>query len=81
MRNLDHFFFAAAALIATPIVAALISACTTTDAEAQEHEISRAKDEIIIITPRPGVECYLRRGTSSYNTQVMSCVVLPAGVQ
>ena len=81
MRNPEYLLFAAAGFIALLPLGALISACTTSDAERREQTTSTAVEELITITPRAGVECYIIPGFSSLNPRVMSCVVLPAGVQ
>ena len=81
MRNPEYIFFIGAVVIAIPLVAALVNAFTTSDAELREATTTSAQENLVTISPRPGVECYIVRGVSSLNTRVMSCVVLPAGVQ
>lgn len=81
MRNPEYIFFVGAICTAIPLIAVLISACTTSDAERRERTTSVAEEELITIKPRAGVECYIIPGFSSLNPRVMSCVVLPAGVQ
>jgi len=72
----------AAMLLVIPLFATLVSACTKprTPKEMAEVDVTYAenlKDEIVIVTPRPGVECYVLRGISTTNTRTMSCVVNP----
>ena len=81
MRNPEYIFFVGAICIGIPLVAVLISACTTSDAERLEAVTTLAQENLVTITPRPGVECYVVPGFSTLNPRVMSCVVLPAGVQ
>lgn len=81
MRNPEYIFFVGAICIAIPLVATLISACTTSDTERLEEATTLAQENLITVKPRPGVECYIVRGSSTLNPRVMSCVVLPAGVQ
>ena len=81
MRNPEYIFFVGAICIAIPLVGTLISACTTSDTERLEAATTSAQENLVTITPRPGVECYVVPGFSTLNPRVMSCVVLPAGVQ
>mgnify|MGYP003348791379 CR=1 FL=1 len=67
-------------LFALPVVAVSMSACSKTPEEkaaADARTLKWVKDELVTFSPRPGVECYVIRGSSSSSPRVMSCVVLP----
>jgi hypothetical protein len=69
-------------LIAMPLAATLFVACSQPStpeerAEASSDYAAGLKENLAILTPRPGVECYVVRGFSAANPRLMSCVVLP----
>ena len=81
-RHFPAFF---CALIMFPLpVALLIGACSgeaTPDEKAalDKGYADNVKEEIVTLSPRPGVECYVLRGHGSVTPRVMSCVALPSG--
>jgi cob(I)alamin adenosyltransferase len=87
MRNSflnDPSFFvqALAIMICVPLVGALFTACISPStpeekAEAQEHRIEWVQKDMVTISPRPGVECYVLPSGRSDVAHVMSCVVIP----
>ena len=81
MNFLDrHFLLVFACSIVAPITVGLIlNACSTGDkAEADATYSNEVSEDIVTVSPRPGVECYVLRGWSSTNPRSMSCVTLPA---
>lgn len=79
-RNLSLIF--GAILFALPVGAICMAACSgpSTPEEKVVYDASytdRAKEDMVVLTPRPGVECYILRGRHSVEPRVMSCVVLP----
>lgn len=72
-------------LIAMPLAATLFVACSGPDtpeekAAAEARFIEFQKEELAIISPRPGVECYILRGYGPGAPRGMSCVTLPVTV-
>ena len=70
-------------LIFMPLTATIFVACSVPStpeekAEASSDYVTGLKEDLAILTPRPGVECYVVRGFSDANPRLMSCVVLPA---
>ena len=82
-RDERNFPLAIAAMIlGMPLFAALASACTKprTPEEKADLNVKYAESlegELVTLNPRPGVECYVLRGSSTTSTRAMSCVVLP----
>jgi len=79
MRSfLDHenaFNIIGAILIGVPLTAGGIVACTTpSDEELDKRYAEQAKENIVVISPRPGVECYILRSQSGHDPRVMSCI-------
>jgi hypothetical protein len=68
-------------LLGMPLTAVLLTACTkpTPEEQAQANMTYGDKilEEIIIVSPRPGVECYVLRGHGEAAPRTLSCVVLP----
>jgi hypothetical protein len=70
------FFFALA-------VSGLIAGACSQPSTPEEKVVydasytDRAKEDMVVLSPRPGVECYILRGRHSVEPRVMSCVVLP----
>jgi hypothetical protein len=69
-------------LLSLPIVGLLFVACSGPDtpeekAAYDESYSNRAKEDMITVSPRPGVECYILRGRHNTEPRVMSCVTLP----
>jgi hypothetical protein len=71
------------ALLSLPIVGTILAACSVPNtpeekAEAASNYAADLKEDLTVLTPRPGVECYVVRGFSAANPRLMSCVVLPS---
>ena len=69
-------------LIALPAFALIFGACSQPStpeekAERSERFAEHIKEEMVTITPRPGVECYVIRGYSSSAPRAISCITLP----
>lgn len=69
-------------LFSLPVGAICIAACSMPNtpeekAEAASDYAAGLKEDLTILIPRPGVECYVVRGFSAANPRLMSCVVLP----
>ena len=82
---LDHpdiVYIFAAYLIAMPLTAALLTACSNPStpeekAVSDERHAAWLKEDMVTLSPRSGVECYVIRGSSSSSPRTMSCVVIP----
>jgi len=66
-------------LISFILIAFTFSACSQPRTPEEKIEQSKQysehlKEDMTIVSPRPGVECYVIRGYSSANPRVMSCV-------
>ena len=61
---------------AIPLVAILFTACTVSDEEMRDNARERAREDMVTVKPRPGVECYILRGSTSSNPRSMSCVAV-----
>jgi hypothetical protein len=75
-RNVSIF------LLAIPVLGVIFAACAqpSTPEEKSSSDarfIEQTKEELTVLTPRPGVECYVLRGYGSGTPRVMSCVALP----
>jgi hypothetical protein len=73
-------------LIFMPLTATIFVACSVPStpeekAEASSDYVTGLKEDLAILTPRPGVECYVVRGFSDANPRLMSCVVLHTEVK
>ena len=82
LDNPDIVYIFAAYLIAMPLAAALLTACSKPDtpeekAVSDERHAAWLKEDMVTLSPRPGVECYILRGHGSGTPRVMSCVVIP----
>ena len=71
------------ALLTLPLGGTILAACSMPNtpeekAEAASNYAADLKEDLTVLTPRPGVECYVVRGFSAANPRLMSCVVLPA---
>jgi len=85
MRNfIDRHFFLifGLGLLSLPIGGTILAACSMPNtpeekAEAASDYAAELKEDLTILTPRPGVECYVVRGFSAASPRLMSCVVLP----
>jgi len=70
-------------ILAIPVIGlALLSACSHPStpeekAAAEERVVSWLKEDLVVLVPRPGVECYVLRSRRSDVSDAMSCVVLP----
>ena len=79
-----HFIpVVAVALLTLPLGGTILAACSMPNtpeekAEAASNYAADLKEDLTVLTPRPGVECYVVRGFSAANPRLMSCVVLPA---
>ena len=60
---------------AVPLAAVLIVACTP-DEELRDAVRERAREDLVTIKPRSGVECYVLRGATATNPRTMSCVAI-----
>jgi hypothetical protein len=81
LDNPDIVYIFGAYLIAMPLAAALLTSCSKTPEEKTASDtryIETATQDMVVLTPRPGVECYVLRGYGSGTPRVMSCVTLPA---
>jgi len=82
MRDLidRHFFLILGlGLLSLPIGGTILAACSMPNtpeekAEAASDYAAGLKEDMTILTPRPGVECYVVRGFSAANPRLMSCV-------
>jgi hypothetical protein len=79
-RNFPLVFMGS--LIGMPLVATLITACSEPStpeekAVSDERHAAWIKEDMVTLSPRPGVECYVVRGSSSSSPRTMSCVTLP----
>jgi hypothetical protein len=79
MRSfLDHenaFYIIVTIILAIPLVAGGIVACTTpSEGEMDKRYAEHAKENLVVVSPRPGVECYILRGSGSGAPRAMSCV-------
>ena len=85
MRNfIDRNFTLIVGLVlfSLPIGGTILAACSVPNtpeekAEAASDYAAELKEDLTILAPRPGVECYVVRGFSAANPRLMSCVVLP----
>jgi hypothetical protein len=85
MRNfIDRHFFLifGLCLLSLPIGGTILAACSMPNtpeekAEAASNYAADLKEDLTVLAPRPGVECYVVRGFSAANPRLMSCVVLP----
>jgi len=85
MRNfIDRHFFLifGLGLLSLPIGGTILAACSMPNtpeekAEAASDYAAELKEDLTILTPRPGVECYILRGYGAAAPRGMSCVVLP----
>jgi hypothetical protein len=85
MRDLidRHFFLIfGLGLLSLPIGGTILAACSMPNTPEEKAEVASdyaagLKENLAILTPRPGVECYVVRGFSAANPRLMSCVVLP----
>lgn len=79
-----HFIpVVAVALLTLPLGGTILAACSMPNtpeekAEAASNYAADLKEDLTVLTPRPGVECYVVRGFSAANPRLMSCVVIPA---
>jgi hypothetical protein len=72
-RNMSIF------LVAIPVLGVIFAACSqpNTPEEKATSDVgygSQVKEDLVVISPRPGVECYILRGYGSGTPRVMSCV-------
>ena len=70
-------------LIFMPLSAALFIACSQPSTPEEkiaydEKYADHAREDLMTISPRPGVECYILRGNRQTEPRTMSCVVIPA---
>jgi hypothetical protein len=69
-------------LIVVPIFGILIASCSGPETPEEKVEMDMqyaewTKDDLVIFSPRAGVECYVLRGHTDTSPRVMSCVTLP----
>jgi hypothetical protein len=75
----NFFFQALAIMICVPLAGALLSVCiqpSTPEERIQAHErtVNWIKDDLIVLVPRPGVECYVLRSHRSDVPNSLSCI-------
>jgi len=75
-RNMSIF------LVAIPVLGVIFAACSQPSTPEEKttvdtHFIEQMKEDLLVLTPRPGVECYVLRGYGSGTPRTMSCVTLP----
>jgi hypothetical protein len=75
-RNVSIFLFA------MPVLGVIFAACSQPNTPEEKTTvdtrfIEQAKEDLLVLTPRPGVECYVLRGYGSGTPRTMSCVTLP----
>jgi len=66
-------------LLAMPVLGILFAACSQPNTPAEKATSdagygAQVKEDLVVISPRPGVECYILRGYGSGTPRVMSCV-------
>jgi hypothetical protein len=66
-------------LLAMPVLGILFAACSqpSTPEEkvaAQEQTVKWLKDDLVVLVPRPGVECYVLRSHRADVGPTMSCI-------
>jgi len=78
LDNPNIVYIFGAYLIAMPLAAALLTACTKPSPEEKaKYDAGYSADvkaDLLVVSPRPGVECYILRAHSSADPRVMSCV-------
>jgi hypothetical protein len=75
LDNENIFNYVVVGLITLPFLASVILACATpSDEEMDRRYAESAKERIVTVSPRPGVECYILRGDGGSSPRVMSCV-------
>ncbi len=72
-RNLSIF------LLAIPVLGVLFAACSQPSTPEEKAEFdagygTQVKEDLVVMSPRPGVECYILRGYGSGSPRTMSCV-------
>lgn len=81
LDNPNIVYIFGAYLIAMPLAAALLSSCVKATPEekaaAEERVVGWLKDDLVTLSPKPGVECYVLRSRRSDVANAMSCIVLP----
>ena len=65
------------AMILLVLLGILGVAVATPHEDLDEAMVNDLHDNMVVLTPREGVECYVVRGRSAENPRMMSCVVLP----
>jgi hypothetical protein len=53
-------------------------AVATPRADLDRAMVDDLQDNMVVLVPRPGVECYVIRGRSSETPRSMSCVAIPS---
>ena len=81
MPKLDHFEKGVALVggtgIAILIGSMIFIACSQTPEELEKSTKAELFEDIIIVSPREGVECYVLMGSTNSRPRTMSCVTLP----
>lgn len=72
-----HILIGFGLTVCASIALTTLACASGTPEEFKARAADVASENIVTVSPRPGVECYVLRGSSSVNTQTMSCVVLP----
>jgi hypothetical protein len=75
LNHNNIFTFFGVILLALPMIAGIITACSVpSDEEMDKRYIETTKNDLLVISPRPGVECYILRGNGSGTPRAMSCI-------
>lgn len=78
LDNPNIVYYFGAYLIAMPLLATLLTACSKPTPEekvkAEERVAGWLKDDLVVLTPRPGVECYVLRSHRSDVANSLSCI-------
>ena len=64
------------AMILFVLLLILGAAVATPRADLDRAMVDDLRDNMVVLAPRPGVECYVIRGRSADNPRSMSCVAI-----
>ena len=69
-------------LFSLPVGAICMAACNEHSTPEEKMELDTryteyVKEDLMTLSPRPGVECYILRGNRPTEPRTMSCIVLP----
>jgi hypothetical protein len=78
LDNPNIVYIFGAYLICMPLAAVLLTSCVKATPEekaaAEERVVGWLKDDLVVLVPRPGVECYVLRSHRSDVGPTMSCI-------